>query len=131
MSQLLGPNGRLFMSVYGTSFYQEEYINRTLIKLFGHFDFPEKLKLLEDLGIQRQFGPQTPSGINLVKMYAGMLLGKGVGIYLFPKLRDSNQMGGFWHPSVNQFFDPDTMFKDVEKAGMTVEGIDGLLIPPA
>lgn len=130
VSQLLAPHGTLYMSVYGTSFYREEYINRTLIQFFGQFDFPEKLKLLEDLGINRQFGFLTPSRINLFKMYAGMLLGKGIGIYLFPKPRNSNQMDGFWHPS-NQFFDPDTMFHYIENAGMTVEGVDGLSIPPA
>ena len=53
-----------------------------------------------------------------------------LGYVLFPHYEKSLQMDGFCHPQV-KYYDPDTLFGDVEAAELEVESLFNLKSPEA
>ena len=129
IARFLNVNGRLLMGLYGTSFFQEEYILRTLTGLFGNLNFKDKLKLSKDLGIDRKsLLLRNVSKKTKLMVYINLLRGRGIGYRIFPHLEDSIQLDGFWHPCV-KYYNPDSLFEDIASAGMDIESINDLVIP--
>ena len=129
LAGILGPKGRIIFGVYGKSLFREEYLLESLRIILSNFDHDEKFAFLKEFGIDRRPLIQHNKKENLLLKYLEILKGdfSYLGYVLFPHYEKSLQMDGFCYPQV-KYYNPDTLFGDVEAAGLEIESFLGLKI---
>jgi hypothetical protein len=130
LAKVIHPEGRVFFGVYGKAFFREQYLTETLRDIFGGQDNKTKVSLLKQFNITRQALIKDIKKENKFLKHLSALKGdlSFLGYELFPHQEDSLHMDGFCHPSV-KYYDPDSLFHDVEAAGLEIERFLNFDIP--
>jgi SAM-dependent methyltransferase len=132
LASVLSPRGRVLFGVYGKSYFREEYLTDSLRIILSTYSHREKLAFLKEFNIRRQPLIRDLKRENRLLKYLEILKGdfSYLGYDLFPHNEGSLQMDGFCHPNV-KYYNPDTLFDDVEAAGLEIERFFNLEFPEA